>query len=112
LLVSSGLSFVPAYLVGVGIRPERAPAFARRVALIPGQCDKYSPPPGEAKRKDPSRKAFVASSKATMTPTQVSCEICVHIEVDALEPDLLYRLYDEAIGKLTRAVAPCMPALL
>ena len=25
-----GLSVIPAYLVGVGIRPERAPAFARR----------------------------------------------------------------------------------
>jgi hypothetical protein len=24
------LSFLPAYFIGVGVRPERAPAFARR----------------------------------------------------------------------------------
>ncbi len=27
-----GLAIVPAYLIGIGIRPERAPAFARRVS--------------------------------------------------------------------------------
>jgi hypothetical protein len=68
-----------------------------RVALTPEQCDEYGLPRNPAKEKDPNMDNFLRNFADTLTDDEVDDGLGVQVEVDALEPPLLRRLFTDVI---------------
>ena len=69
-----------------------------RVALTPEQCVEYDLARNAAKSKDPSLDTFLVNFGHTLTADEIDDGCGVQVEVDALDPSVLRRLFTDAIG--------------
>ncbi len=69
-----------------------------RVALTPEQCDEYDLVRNPAKKKDPNTDNFMLTFKDTLTDNEIDDGLGVQVEVDALDPNDLRQLFEDAVA--------------